>query len=202
MTACNSIVFELHHWGHLAELLGFDHKLAVHAELLGCVLQRLLVLSFTCPLTRALGLCITETHSRTSCQPYGEHAVGCRKAPLCTRLGPIWASATGATETFSSSDLRSTASGALEKRWRPCSCRKTTSKDVRCTPTRWAASFFSLAACPELLLRRRTHWGSEIGLCFRKLRGTTDTELVLHVATFVLPGCLRGRPLRPANRLR
>ena len=100
MTACNSIVFELHRWGHLAELLGFAHKLAVHAELLGCVLQRLLVLSFTCPLARALGLCITETHPRTSCQPYGEHAVGCRKAPLCTHLGPIWASATGAAETF------------------------------------------------------------------------------------------------------
>ena len=138
----------------LAELLGFDHKLAVHAELLGCVLQRLFVLSLTCPLAWALGLCITETHPRTSCQPYGEHAVGCRKAPLCTHLGPIWASATGAAETFSFSDLRSTASGALEKRWRSCSSRKTTSKDVRCTPTRWAASFFSLAACPELLLRR------------------------------------------------
>ena len=146
-------MFELHRWGHLAELLGFDHKLAVHAELLGCVLQRLLVLSFTCPLARALGLCITETHSRTSCQPYGEHAVGCRKAPLCTHLGPIWASATGAAETFSFSDLRSTASGALEKRWRSCSSRKTTSKDVRCTPTRCAASFFSLAACPGALLR-------------------------------------------------
>ena len=66
-------------------------------------------------------------------------------------------------------------SRALEKRWRPCDSRKTTSKDVRCTPTRWAASFFSLAACPELLLRRRTHWGREIGPCFRKLRGTTDT---------------------------
>ena len=121
---------------------------------------------------------------------------------LRTRLGPIWASATGATETFSSSDLRSTASGALEKRWRLCSSRKTTSKDVRCTPTRCAAAFFSLAACPDLLLRRRTHWGSEIGPCFRKLRGTTDTELVLHVATLVLPVRLRGRPLRPANRLR
>ena len=121
---------------------------------------------------------------------------------LRTRLGPIWASATGATETFSSSDLRSTASGALEKRWRSCSSRKTTSKDVRCTPTRCAAAFFSLAACPDLLLRRRTHWGSEIGPCFRKLRGTTDTELVLHVATLVLPVRLRGRPLRPANRLR
>ena len=55
-------MFELHHWGHLAELLGFEHNLAVHAELLRCVLQRLLVLSLTCPLARALGLCITETH--------------------------------------------------------------------------------------------------------------------------------------------
>ena len=62
MTACNSIVFELHHWGHLAELLGFEHKLAVHAELLRCVLQRLLVLSLTCPLALASSLCITETH--------------------------------------------------------------------------------------------------------------------------------------------
>ena len=55
-------MFELHRWGHLAELLGFEHKLAVHAELLGCVLQRLFVLSLTCPLARALGLCITQTH--------------------------------------------------------------------------------------------------------------------------------------------
>ena len=44
-------------------------------------------------------------------------------------------------------------SRALEKRWRPCDSRKTTSKDVRCTPTRCAASFFSLAACPGALLR-------------------------------------------------
>ena len=93
---------------------------------------------------------------------------------LRTRLGSIWASATGATETFSSSDLRSTVLGALEKRWRPCSSRKNTSKDVRCTPTRFAAAFFSLAVCPDLLLRRRTHWGSESGPCFRKLRDTME----------------------------
>ena len=102
MTACNSIVFELHRWGHLAELLGFDHKLAVHAELLGCVLQRLLVLSFTCPLARALGLCITETHSRTSCQPYGEHAVGCRNplSVLVQRLIAMWQNSISNLDTF------------------------------------------------------------------------------------------------------
>ena len=144
----------------------------------------------------------TPTPHRRQAVSLMENMPCCRKAPLCIRLGPIWAAATGATETFSFSDLRSTASGALEKRWRPCSSRKTTSKDVRCTPTRCAAAFFSLAACPDLLLRRRTHWGSEIGPCFRKRRGTTDTELVLHVATLVLPVRVRGRPLRPANRLR
>ena len=127
------------------------HVCAASQQLLGHVNQNLLA--------QDMEGCATldgaaAQRRRRSSQPYGEHAVGCRKAPLCTRLGPIWASAIGATETFSFSDLRSTASGALEKRWRPCSSRKTTSKDVRCTPTRWAASFFSLAACPELLLRR------------------------------------------------
>ena len=156
-------------------------------------------------------------------------AASLNRVSLRTRLGPIWASATGAIETFSSSDLRSTASGALEKRWRPCSSRKTTSKDVRCTPTRCAAAFFSLAACPELLLRRRTHWGREIGPCFRKLRGTTDTlpvgwrcrprtrtrvargrlgstfdegilHHVLHVATLVLAVRVRGWRRRRRTR--